>query len=45
MLLADGLHLNDLSYGCVARVLAEGIVRSAGAPGAPWQTSRVSPQD
>jgi len=29
MLSPDGLHLNDLSYGCVGRLLAQSIVDSA----------------
>lgn len=29
MLAPDGIHLNDLSYGCVARLLAQGIVEAA----------------
>jgi lysophospholipase L1-like esterase len=31
ILSADGLHLNDLSYGCIARLLAEAIVDAARA--------------
>jgi hypothetical protein len=25
----DGLHMNDLSYGCLARLLADAIVAAA----------------
>ena len=27
----DGLHLNDVSYGCIARLLADGLATAAGA--------------
>jgi hypothetical protein len=27
----DGLHLNDVSYGCIARLLADGLATAARA--------------
>jgi acyl-CoA thioesterase-1 len=40
MLSPDGLHLNDLSYGCLASGVAEAIVAAAAPHEAPPQTSR-----
>jgi acyl-CoA thioesterase-1 len=36
----DGLHLNDVSYGCVARLLADGLAGAA-APATPPPILRV----
>ena len=27
---SDGLHMNDVSYGCIARLLADSLVAAAG---------------
>lgn len=32
MLSADGLHMNDLSYGCIGRALADAVVERAAPP-------------
>jgi acyl-CoA thioesterase-1 len=41
MLLGDGLHLNDLSYGCIARLLAAAIVDGARPAPGSTQTSNT----
>ncbi len=41
---ADGLHLNDWSYGCIAKLLAGSIVEAA-TRAAPVVASRVATQD
>lgn len=40
MLLGDGLHLNDVSYGCVAHLLATSIAEQVRAGPQETQTSR-----
>jgi acyl-CoA thioesterase I len=32
MLSPDGLHMNDLTYGCVGRILADAVVERAMPP-------------
>jgi lysophospholipase L1-like esterase len=32
MLSPDGLHMNDLSYGCIGRALAEAVIERAASP-------------
>jgi hypothetical protein len=36
----DGLHLNDFSYGCIARLLAASIADRVRAPAPEMVTSR-----
>jgi len=37
----DGLHLNDVSYGCIARLLADGLAAAARAVPPPEAGARV----
>lgn len=40
----DGLHLNDVSYGCIARLLADSLATAAGAVPPP-EESAATPGD
>jgi acyl-CoA thioesterase I len=39
----DGLHLNDVSYGCIARLLADGLATAASAVPPPDESAEEPP--
>jgi hypothetical protein len=39
----DGLHLNDVSYGCIARLLADSLSTAASAVPPPDESAEDPP--